>query len=74
MIKGYYPIAGINENLNKLLRILFSKAQATQSKVRTTMPTADELEENEECYVDDGISMRRKVVKLNGTIRYWNLT
>lgn len=73
MIPGFYRIPNINIALNELLRILFTRSQAVVPKYRTTAPTVDDLDELEECYVDDGTN-RRKYVKLNGTLRYWNLT
>ena len=73
MIKGYYPIVGVNESINKLLRLLFSKAQAVQGKIRNTTPTIDSVDEKEICFYDDGTNMHL-YIKLEGNLYYETLT
>jgi len=75
MIPGFYRLYTTSiSHINRLFEILFSRSQAVQKTIRTDAPTTDEIEEKELVFVDDGTSIRRVYTKLNGTLRYWDLT
>lgn len=78
MIPGYYPISlkkwlTALVHINRLMRIVFDRAQSTQRKIWTSAPTADDLDEREFAFFDDETD-RRIYTKLGGTVRYWDLT
>ena len=74
MIKGYYPITGINENINKLLRLLFSKAQAVQKDITDTVPTTDDIAEKELKWYKSSAGVIRLYAKVDGTLAYIQFT
>lgn len=75
MIQGFYRLLEATpQHLNHLLRILFDRSQAVQTKILTSAPGVDDLEEGEMALMDDESSIRRIYFKINSTIRYVDLT
>ncbi len=74
MIRGYYPISGVSEHLNKLLRILFDQAQGIQRKVYITIPDTNSLGKGEMCWYKSSTGVIRLYINLEGTIAYVQFT
>lgn len=78
MIPGYYPISLIKFlaariHINRLLRIVFDRAQATQKDYVSTAPGVDDLDERETVDYISGATIRT-YKKINGVVYYQTWT
>jgi len=62
------------QNVKQDLHALYRDAQPKRGRILSAAPIATDLQEGEFVWVDDESSVRRGYVKLNGTLRYWDLT
>jgi len=71
MIGGFYRLPQVTpQHLNKLLETVFRRAMAVSPTVRTTPPSADDLDEGEACLYNDGTN-QRIYMKIGGNIYQW---
>jgi len=71
MIGGFYRLPQVTpQHLNKLLETVFRRAMAVSPTVRTTPPSADDLDEGEACLYNDGTN-QRIYMKIGGSIYQW---